>query len=281
MIKPMFQLLELKEQDFRRIKEIIYEHCGINLTDEKKELVRSRLAKHVRRNNLNTYKDYIDLVLSDRAGPEFTTFVNRLSTNLTSFFRESKHFDYFQDVFLPKRLAQSSGPFRLRGWSAACSSGEEPYTLAMTLKESLPTNRTTDVKILASDISTKVLDMAKAGRYSEERLNSVSRNLQQKYFRSSIEPNGEKVFQVTPALREMVIFKQINLMNSWPFTTKLDFIFCRNVLIYFDKETHRKLAERFYETLVPGGVLFLGHSESLSSIKHSFKSVAPAIYIKQ
>ncbi|MBN2163962.1 MAG: protein-glutamate O-methyltransferase [Pontiellaceae bacterium] len=280
MIPTTFHLLELTDKDFQTIREVLYEHCGINLTPEKKELVRSRLSSHVRRNNMRSYTEYIDMVLSNRNGQEFVTFINRLSTNLTSFFREPKHFDYFKSVFLPERLARkNTGPVRLRGWSAACSSGEEPYTLAMTLKESLPSGRTVDAKILASDISTAMLDKARGGRYPADRLNTVPVDLQRKYFKQGND-QGEKYFQVSPTLREMIIFKQINLIQPWPLTTKLDFIFCRNVLIYFDKETHRKLAERFYEILNPGGVLFIGHSESLSGIQHMFKSVAPAIYVK-
>lgn len=275
------QLNDLSDKDFERIRGVVYDHCGINLTKEKKELVRSRLSSQLRHHNMASYSDYLEMVLRDPNSAEFVQFINRLSTNLTSFFREPRHYDYLKKHVLPRIEAATpaNGTLRIRTWSAACSSGEEPYTLAMVLKESLPSNRKTDVKILASDISTTVLDKARAGRYPAERLATVSNDLQRKYFEAQADKSGF-VYTVRPELRQMVLFKQINLIQDWPTITPLDFIFCRNVLIYFDKATHKKLAHRFYDLLKPGGVLFIGHSESLSGFDHPFKNAGPATYTK-
>jgi chemotaxis protein methyltransferase CheR len=276
------QMTELTNKDFETIRDLVYTHCAINLTDDKKELVRSRLSRYLRQYDLSSYSDYIKMVKENVNGPLFTQFINRISTNLTSFFRESRHFDYLQSNVIPARLAEARGSasIRLRGWSAACSTGEEPYTLAMTFNETIPAEKKTDIKILASDISTTVLETASAGRYAEERINTIPHDLRRKYFDLHKDSTKGYFYTAKPVLRNMVLFKQINLIQEWPFKTQLDFIFCRNVFIYFDKATHQKLVERFYQILKPKGVLFIGHSESLSGIKHSFKGDGPAIYVK-
>lgn len=275
------QITDLSDEDFETIRHLVYSHCGINLTNEKRELVRSRLSRYLRQHNLSSYTDYIKLIKSDINGPLFVQFIDRISTNLTSFFRESRHFDYLKSVFMPAQLAETdrARTLRMRGWCAACSTGEEPYTLAMTLSEVIPEDQRTDIKLLASDISTAVLKKAKEGRYAEERLMTVPMELRRKYFDVQT-TDGVSCYTVKPSLRRMVIFKQINLIQEWPVTTQLDFIFCRNVFIYFDKETHQKLVDRFYKLLKPNGALFIGHSESLSNIEHRFTSAGPAIYIK-
>ncbi|MBN2686168.1 MAG: protein-glutamate O-methyltransferase CheR [Pontiellaceae bacterium] len=277
-----YQLTKLSDEDFETIRNLVYTHCAINLTDDKKELVRSRLSRYLRQYNLQSYADYIKLVTENVNGPIFTQFIDRISTNLTSFFRESRHFDYLKSVVIPSRLAESavSSSLRLRGWSAACSTGEEAYTLAITLNETIPAKKKTDIKILASDISTTVLEKASTGRYTEERLKKIPADLRQKYFELHKDRTEGRIYTVKPELRKMVVFKQINLIQEWPLKTQLDFIFCRNVFIYFDKITHQRLVERFYQILKPKGVLFIGHSESLSGINHAFKGDGPAIYIK-
>lgn len=277
----IFQQVDLPDRDFKRISQVVYDHCGINLTSDKKGLVRSRLSKILRKHGYTSYKEYLDLVLIKSDTPEFTEFIDLLSTNLTSFFREQKHFDYLREILIPRLLSEGShmSRFRLRGWSAACSTGEEPYTLAMTLLEALPDLRNADIRVLASDISTRVLHKAKAGQYPVARLATVPPALRKKYFTECVD-GGAPGLSANEELRKMLIFKQINLMDEWPLTTPLDFIFCRNVLIYFDKPTHQALVERFYKILKPGGVLFIGHSESLSGIQHKFKNARPSIYIK-
>ncbi len=272
--------LILTEDDFLRVSDVIYNHCGINLHDGKHSLVRARLAKRIRSTNFDNFKDYIDYVLSDAGRQEFIAFVDSLSTNLTSFFREKVHFDYLQETFLPQLVQEKEkkGQHRIRGWSAGCSSGEEPYSMAITLLESIPQNW--DCKILASDVSTRILQMAQAGTYDEERVAPLTPAQKSKY----LVPNrieGHKVYQVHSQLQKMIHFRYLNLMEPWPFKGPFDFIFCRNVMIYFDKATQQKLVNRFWEVLAPGGLLCIGHSESLTSIQHSFQYVIPATYRKR
>jgi len=272
--------LILTEDDFLRVSDVIYNHCGINLHDGKHSLVRARLAKRIRSTNFDNFKDYIDYVLSDAGRQEFIAFVDSLSTNLTSFFREKVHFDYLQETFLPQLVQEKEkkGQHRIRGWSAGCSSGEEPYSMAITLLESIPQNW--DCKILASDVSTRILQMAQAGTYDEERVAPLTPAQKSKY----LVPNrieGHKVYQVHSQLQKIIHFRYLNLMEPWPFKGPFDFIFCRNVMIYFDKATQQKLVNRFWEVLAPGGLLCIGHSESLTSIQHSFQYVIPATYRKR
>lgn len=273
--------IKLSKKEFARVSQAVYQYCGINLKSDKLDLVQSRLIKRVRQYESATFNDYLDRVLGDPSGHEFIHFIDCLSTNLTSFFREKQHFDYIKDVFIPGRVASVSGhePIRVRGWSAGCSSGEEPYSIAITLAESLSNVRFSNVKILASDISSRMIRAAQAGCYPEQRLMAVAPALKKKYFNARTEPSG-RCCLVRPELRKMIAFKQINLMSAWPVKVGLDFIFCRNVMIYFDKPTQQKLIDRFYDALLPGGVLFIGHSESLSGISHRFVYVSPTIYRK-
>jgi chemotaxis protein methyltransferase CheR len=271
----------LSERDFRIISDLVYEHCGINLHEGKKELVRARLAKCLREGNFRTFQDYMKYVLEDKTGTEFSTLVDSLSTNLTSFFREGQHFEFMREKFLPLVLErkQKSRNFRIRGWSAGCSSGEEPYSIAITLLEAVQRLGRWDIKILATDISTSMLETAKKGIYDKQRVKPVPALQKNKYLIPH-RVNGRKVFEVSKSLRDTVIFKYLNLMESWPITGPLDFIFCRNVMIYFDKPTQQNLITRFWNLLDSAGVLFTGHSESLTSIEHKFKYIQPTIYMK-
>jgi len=271
--------LILTEEDFLRVSDVIYNHCGINLHDGKHSLVRARLAKRIRSTNFDNFSDYIDYVLSEKGRQEFVAFVDSLSTNLTSFFREKVHFDYLQDTFLPNLIQEKEkkNQHRIRAWSAGCSSGEEPYTIAITLLENIPQNW--DCKILASDVSTRILQMAQAGTYDAERVAPLTPQQKNKF----LVPNrieGHKVYQVNSQLQKMIAFRYLNLMEPWPFKGPFDFIFCRNVMIYFDKSTQQKLVNRFWDVLAPNGLLCIGHSESLTSIKHKFQYVIPATYKK-
>ncbi|UCD52939.1 MAG: protein-glutamate O-methyltransferase [Phycisphaerales bacterium] len=275
------QDVTLSETDFRRISELVYDHCGINLHDGKKELVRARLAKRLREGHFRTFSQYIQHVLDDRTGREFSALVDSLSTNLTKFFREDQHFEYLRTQLLPRIIAsrQRTGTFRIRAWSAGCSSGEEPYSIAITLLEAIQGKGRWDVKLLASDVSTRILERAKKGIYEKERIDPISLPLRNRYLIRRREGTRE-MFEVGPALRELTIFRYLNLMQEWPIKGPLDFIFCRNVMIYFDKPTQGRLINRFYNLLGPGGVLFTGHSESLTGIEHAFKYVQPTIYMK-
>jgi chemotaxis protein methyltransferase CheR len=278
---PLVGEQDLSDRDFRRISDAIYQHCGINLHDGKRELVRARLSKRLRLTGQSSFERYIDFALSDPDAPEFCELVDSLSTNLTSFFRENQHFEYLARTLLPRLIAQRSGRSqKIRAWSAGCSSGEEPYTIAIVLLETLAQQSAAwDVKLLATDISTRVLRKATNGVYDPDRLEQVPAPIRAKHF----EPrkiHGETIYAVSPKVRSLVAFRHLNLMEPWPFNGPFDFIFCRNVMIYFDKPTQQKLVERYYEVLTPGGVLFTGHSESLTGITHQFSFVQPTIYRK-
>jgi len=267
------------DKEFQQIGKTIYDHCGINLSSDKKEMVRSRLIRLLQKHGCSSYANYLDIVLNDNSGEKLTEMVNRISTNLTSFFREKHHFDFLRDTVIPS-LTERKGAPRIRAWSAGCSTGEEPYSIAITAAEALPNIHRANIKLLASDISTQVLSTASLGCYPQERVADLSPAIQNKYFLPQHD-HAQKLYQIRPNLRKLIIFKKINLMEKWPVTTPLDFIFCRNVMIYFDRETKERLVNRFADQLHPGGWLFIGHSESLSNINHNLKYVGPTIYEKQ
>ena len=274
----------LTEGEFTKLSDLVYRHCGINLHDGKMELVRARLAKQMRIGGFATAGEYIDHVLSDPSGEEFKKLIDALSTNLTSFFREKNHFDYLQCELLPRLLEAKKrrGNRRLRAWSAGCSTGEEPYSLAMILLEATGGGGgqgAWDVKLLATDISTRVLAHARRGTYDKKRADGVPPQLRNKHLAVN-KLDGRIFYDASPALKNLISFRHLNLMQAWPFAGPFDFIFCRNVMIYFDKPTQQRLVGRFFDCLAPGGVLFTGHSESLTGIAHGFKYVQPTIYAK-
>lgn len=281
MEAPVLDEVVLSEKDFRMISDLVYKHCGINLHEGKKELVRARLAKRLRLGKIKTFPEYIKHVLEDKSGREFSILVDSLSTNLTSFFREGQHFDFLNNNFLPALLDRKlkTGNRRIRTWSAGCSSGEEPYSIAITLLEAVAGRERWDVRILASDISTEILETARKGIYPEDRVEPVSPMLRNKYLTCQRD-NGKKLYEVNRQLRDIIVFRYLNLMGEWPIKPPLDFIFCRNVMIYFDKPTQERLISRYWHLLDSGGVLFTGHSESLTGIEHKFKYVQPTIYVK-
>ncbi len=270
----------LTEADFTRLADVVYRHCGINLHEGKKDLVRARLAKLMRAGGYESPGQYLDDVLANPGGEEFTKLIDGLSTNLTSFFRERNHFDYLEQKLLPPLMAakRQAGQRRLRGWSAGCSTGEEPYSLAMVLLQAV-SGGDWDVKLLATDISTRVLAQAQRGVYDQKRTEGLPPALRSKYLSAS-RVQGRTSYEVSPALRDVICFRHLNLMQAWPFTGPFDFIFCRNVMIYFDKPTQQKLVGRYFDLLSPGGLLFTGHSESLTGITHGFRYEQPTIYAK-
>jgi chemotaxis protein methyltransferase CheR len=273
----------LTDADFARLSDIVYKHCGINLHDGKVELVRARLAKQMRVGGFDSPTAYLNHVLADPSRPEFTQLIDALSTNLTSFFRERNHFDHLENEFLPKLLADKKrrGQQRVRAWSAGCSSGEEPYSLAITLLEATGGGAANgwDVKLLATDLSTRVLAMAQRGAYDKQKADGIPQPLRSKYFAAN-KFDGRAFYDASVALRQVIAFRHLNLMNPWPFSGPFDFIFCRNVMIYFDKPTQQRLVGRFHDCLAPGGLLFTGHSESLTGVEHRFRYVQPTIYGK-
>jgi len=267
---------DLSQKQFESIRTLVKSISGISLADGKQDLVRSRLNKRLRQLGIDCYDEYIAMVKGDRAGQEITFLLDAISTNVTHFFREPAHFDYLADML---RQRAEKGSRRLRIWSAGCSSGEEPYTIAMAASEAISDLSGWDAKVLATDISTNVLGKAKLAVYGADAVHKLDRSVQSRYFKKiGDKPGGE--YQVAPATRSLVSFARLNLMGSWPMKGPFDAIFCRNVMIYFEKATQAELVSRYWDLLAPGGMLFIGHSENLTGIKHGFESVRPTIYRK-
>ena len=269
-----FTEYELTSVQFGRVAALLYGHCGIAMRPGKEGLVRARLAKRMRKLSIPDFAVYLDLVGESPAHPEFGEMVDALTTNKTSFLRERAHFDYLRDFVLPTL----DHPVRI--WSAGCSSGEEPYTLAMLLLDHHLTGIAREARVLATDISPRMLATAQRGVYPAEIMSDVPVEWQRRYWaRLDLnEPDGS--LSATPLLRNLVKFAPLNLMDHWPMRGPFDAIFCRNVMIYFDKQTQQRLVERFWELLRPGGHLFVGHSESLTGTAHQFRYVQPAVYAK-
>jgi chemotaxis protein methyltransferase CheR len=267
----------ITSKEFEQFRALIYQSCGISLNESKKILLVSRLSKRLRALELDSFQAYCDMVSGETDGDEFTLLLDLVSTNKTDFFREPKHFDFLRERILP--TLQSTR--RVRIWSSASSSGEEPYTIAMTLYDSVPDPERWDFQILASDISTRVLARAALGIYEDERVRDLSPDLVERHF---LKGTGERagMIKVKPHVSQMVRYRRINLMDdTFPIKNPLDLIFCRNVMIYFDRPTQAQLVTKFYRYLKPGGYLFIGHSESLQRLEQPFKAVAPTIYQKE
>jgi chemotaxis protein methyltransferase CheR len=265
----------LSEADFAHLKQLLYRICGIDLKPGKEGLVKARLGKRLQALGLNDFSAYLEYVEQEAEQQELSLLVDAMTTNKTSFFREAAHFDFLSQKILPQWRRQE----RLMLWSAACSSGEEPFTLAMVLNEALTAKEMQKVRILATDISSRVLHAARQGVYDQPRIAEVPPMLRQKYF-TCIESRSPRRYRINPGIAERVCFARLNLLDSWPMQGPFDAIFCRNAMIYFDKQTQAALIRRFYELLTPGGYLFIGHSESLTGITHDFRYVQPALYVR-
>lgn len=279
---PIMSNMSLSDEEYNSLVEFIYNVSGINLGDNKKELVKARLMKRIRFHNFNSFAEYYNYVIKDQNGNELEDLLNAISTNVTSFFREKQHFDYLTSVVLPEMLERkkTKGDQKIRIWSAAASSGEEIYTILMTVLEYIKNPIGWDIKILGTDISTKALAQAKSATYSLDRVKGIPPNYLAKYFDKK-ETKHEINFSVKPALQNMAFFARLNLMSdTFPFSGKFDFIFCRNVMIYFDKSTQSTLVNKLYNYLDDNGYLFVGHSESLVGMQTKFKTVAPAAFKK-
>ncbi len=275
---------DLTDELFNKICKYIYEKARINLGKNKMELVRARFGKVIRQRNMSGFKEYFAWMQSDTTGEALREVMNAISTNLTSFFRENEHFQFLASTLIPK-LEQSGnrvgGKIRLRGWSAGCSTGEEVYTMSMTISESVTRMEEWDVKLLATDIDTEVVAHGQRGVYLKDRVNGIPPALVKKYLNSVTDEKGKPAYQMRPELRKMITFRHLNLFSEWPFRNKFNFIFCRNVMIYFDRPTQEALINRYYDNLAPGGYLFIGHSESLSGVNHRFEYVKPTIYMRK
>lgn len=267
------------DDDFAFIRRLVAEQTGISLSDGKREMVYGRLARRLRERGIGTFAEYCESLTCDDG--ELMHLVNAITTNLTSFFRENHHFEYLQNTVLPELFERNRHSRRLRIWSAGCSTGEEPYSLAIALKESLPANGGWDAKILATDIDTNVLDKARRGVYALDGVRNLARERLQRWFQCGKGANAGKV-KANPALQEMIGFRQLNLMSEpWPMKGRFDVIFCRNVVIYFDKPTQKLLFARFARMLDAQRHIFIGHSETLFQICDEFELVGNTVYRKR
>lgn len=266
----------MKEATFNRFRDFIYEQCGISLNQDKVALVSARVGKRMRKLSLTTHEEYLNFLLGDRSGAELSFFIDAISTNVTSFFREREHFDFLKKEFSG---CLSRGQRRFRYWSAASSTGEEAYSLTMDLLDFQPPERI-DLRILATDISNEVLEKARRGGYDGKKLENVSPAYRIRYFDAGHANNGGE-FIVNESVRRCVAFKTLNLSRPpFPMTGPFDAILCRNVMIYFDPGTREKLVAECYRLLKPGGHLLVGHSESLTGMQTPFTTIGPSIYVK-
>ena len=269
---------ELKNSDFEKISRLVYEQCGIYLHEGKKELVKARLSKRLRAGGYKSFTEYYHHVTTEEGTDELISMIDSISTNLTFFFREEAHFARLTHIihsFLEKQ-DRPKGDFRI--WSAGCSTGEEPYSLAMTFLEAVG-NHSLRCSILATDISTKVLNTAQAGIYPDDKIKGVPLPVLRKYFQKGTGKSAGFV-RVRNEVKQMVTFRRFNLMDTFSVSNDFNIIFCRNVMIYFDKKTQNVLINKFYNVLKSGGYFFVGHSESLTGLKHQFKYVQPSVYVK-
>lgn len=273
----------LSDRAFQRFSAFIYDHTGIKMPPAKKTMLEARLQKRLKANSIHSFEEYSDFVFSQEGRlTELIHLIDVVTTNKTDFFREPGHFEYMVKTALPAIIHARGDDARdpVRIWSAGCSTGEEPYTLAMVLSEFAAGRPDFRAAITASDICTQVLQTAKAGIYPEERTDPIPLNLKKKYLLRSRE-KSKSLVRISPKLRSLVTFKRINFMDDdLGIAEKMDIIFCRNVVIYFDKPTQQTLMRKFHKQLRPGGYLFIGHSETLSGLDVDFKAVASTVYRK-
>lgn len=267
-----------RKKDFNHIAGLIHEQTGIKLADHKFDMMYARLARRLRQLGLRKVEDYIAFFESADGQDELPNLINAMTTNLTRFFRESHHFDTLRDECLASivKKVERGGSRKIRIWSAGCSSGMEPYTIAMTLAMAVPDFAKWDALILATDIDTGMLERGRAGLYKKEDLADVPAVIRKKYAHKA----SGGMLQIDDRLKSLIRFKKLNLLHDWPFKGPFDVIFCRNVLIYFDKETRDDLVSRYADMLAPGGYLFLGHSEALAGEKAGLKSVGRSSFRK-
>ncbi len=274
-----FEAPPLTDKDLAAIIRLVYAKSGITLHEGKRALVTARLQKRLRATGTRTFGDYLKLVDSDRSGDELVMLLDAIATNHTSFFRENEHFTFLQQRIVPEWLAQAGAssiePMDI--WSAACSSGEEPYTLAISMLQALPERDRTRFRVLASDLSTKALRAAEAGVYRIEKVRDLPIEILRAYFEKGLGAQ-EGWARVQPHVRRQVEFRQVNLLDVGTLGRTFTAIFCRNVMIYFDRQVQQRVVAALEQQLKPGGYLFISHSESLNGITHGLRWVAPAIY---
>ena len=266
----------LSDKDFRFICKFVYDTTGIVLDDRKREMVYRRLMRLTRDKKLGSFSEYLKLLTSSEE--ELPNFINAITTNLTSFFREKHHFEFLKQEVFPQLLANPERR-RLRIWSAGCSTGEEPYSIAITVKEGMGSHLSAwDTKILATDLDSDVVAHATAGIYKTDRIDGLDKQVIKSWFKRNANNTAVKM---SPELAELITFKQLNLFEEWPMKGPFDVIFCRNVVIYFDKPTQQKLFQNFHNLLKPNGYLIIGHSEGLGEMQAHFSSKGKTIFQKK
>ncbi len=265
--------------DFDSIRDTLYAHAGIVLDETKVPLVYSRLAKRLRGLGMASFRDYCALLVSGEGGDERQRMMAALTTNVTRFFREPHHFDYLRTTVLPPLLERAARGASVRIWSAGCSMGQEPYSIAFTILSMMPTAPSRDIRILATDIDPNVIATARAAEYADDLVGEIAPDIRRKFLRKSATNPGSWI--VDDAARELIRFNELNLMEPWPMKRTFDVLFCRNVVIYFNEETQAKLWGRYADVLAPGGSLFIGHSERISGPATSaFETVGLTAYRK-
>lgn len=270
-------MLEIKQSDFIRLLNFVQGNYGIDLS-KKKQLMQSRLQTTLREQGFTDFTQYVDHIIRTKNKSDIENLLNNLTTNYTYFLREEEHFKFFQETILPYLVSTKKNK-SLSIWSAGCSSGEEPYTISMFIKDFLgPQASSWDTRILATDISMNVLSAAMKGEYNVESLKNLPDTWKRRFFRKSVHNPGYVI--VSDELKNNVIFRPFNLMDPIKFRSKFDVIFCRNVMIYFNQQTKDALVNRFYEATNPGGYFLIGHSESVNRAASKYTYVMPATYRK-
>ena len=272
----MADALELSEQDLQAIAQFVYARSGIALHEGKRALVTARLQKHVRAGGFRTFGEYLRFVEEDESGDELVELLDAIATNHTSFFREPQHFDVLAQVALPDLMAGGRST-RLHAWSAGCATGEEPYSLAMTLIDTLPPDWLPAARVFASDLSATALKQAKSGIYRMDRLALLSHDVIRRHFEKGLGAQTG-LARVNARAQQLVSFGRLNLVDVTDLGQRFAIIFCRNVMIYFDRAMQQRVAAMLERHLVPGGYLFLSHAETLTGVVHSLHQVAPAVY---
>ena len=278
MHQPQQHSPDMSETDFQVIADIAHQEAGLVFTPEKASLVRSRINRRLRKLGIKRFSDYIAYITSPKGEGEQKSMIYSLTTNISSFFRESHHFDLFANKVFPQLLSNARNGGRVRIWSAGCSSGQEPYSIAMTMHSIAPDISKLDVKVLATDIDADVLEVAKTGFYHSSEIENIIKNYRNEYFSPSTS-DTQNGYLIDNRIRSLITFRELNLLHDWPMNGLFDVIFCRNVVIYFDETTQLRLWPRFEKATAPKGWLFVGHSERLSEkLDTCFQNVGPTTY---
>lgn len=266
------------DKEFKFISKLVGERTGIVLSDAKRQMVYGRLSRRLRQLKLTKFSDYCDILTSGHED-ELIEFTNAITTNLTAFFREDHHFQHLKNTVLPELIRNNASTKRIRIWSAGCSSGEEPYSIAMCVRELISKSSGWDIKILATDLDSNMVQRGKNGIYATERVEGLTKARMKKWVQKGRGEHADKV-RMHNDLRELITFKELNLMEGWPIKGPFDLMFCRNVVIYFNKATQQELFDRYADLLSPNAYLYIGHSESLNKVTDRFDLLGKTIYQK-